>query len=130
MVTGGLSIIANLFGLISPSDPESTMQTLEEFGFFDSPDVDPEQLRQIVETMSAGGTVMSIVFSLLAIAVSGLVLYGGLQMRRLQSYGLSMTACILSFIPCFTSCCCILGLVFGIWGIVALNKPEVKEAFS
>jgi predicted Zn finger-like uncharacterized protein len=39
----------------------------------------------------------------------------------------TFTACILAMIPCVN--CCILGLPFGIWGLVVLNKPEVKDAF-
>jgi predicted Zn finger-like uncharacterized protein len=53
---------------------------------------------------------------------------GAIKMKRLQSFGLAMTACILAMIPC--NCCFILGIPFGIWGLVILNKPAVKEAFS
>jgi predicted Zn finger-like uncharacterized protein len=57
-----------------------------------------------------------------------LVTLGAVKMKNLSSYGFAMTSCILAMLPC--SLCCILGLPFGIWGIVVLNKPEVKEAFS
>lgn len=57
-----------------------------------------------------------------------IVLVGAVKMKSLSSYGLAMTACILAMLPC--SACCILGLPFGIWGLVALNNPAVKDAFS
>jgi hypothetical protein len=39
-----------------------------------------------------------------------------------------MTACILAMIPC--SACCLLGIPLGIWGLVVINNPEVRGAFS
>jgi hypothetical protein len=53
---------------------------------------------------------------------------GAWKMKNVQSYGLSMAACIMSCIPCYNSCC-LLGIPFGIWGIVVLLNPEVKDAF-
>ena len=55
------------------------------------------------------------------------IAFGGMKMRKLQSYGLSMTAAILAMLPC--SCCCIIGLPVGIWALVVLMKPEVKAAY-
>jgi predicted Zn finger-like uncharacterized protein len=66
-------------------------------------------------------------------AIFGLVYWtiatiGAVKMKNLSSYGFAMTACILGMLPC--SLCCVLGLPFGIWGLVVLNRPEVKDAFS
>jgi predicted Zn finger-like uncharacterized protein len=55
------------------------------------------------------------------------VLLGAVKMKSLSSYGFAMASCIMSMLPCH--CCCIFGLPFGIWGLVMLNKPEVKDAF-
>jgi predicted Zn finger-like uncharacterized protein len=57
-----------------------------------------------------------------------LVMVGAVKMKNLSSYGLAMTACIVAMLPC--SACCLLGLPFGIWGLVVLNNPDVKDAFS
>ncbi len=57
-----------------------------------------------------------------------IVLVGAVKMKNLSSYGFAMTACIMAMLPC--SLCCLLGLPFGIWGLVALNNPAVKDAFS
>ncbi len=77
--------------------------------------------------MVGGGT--GIVTGIIGIIIGVIVLVGAMKMRKLESYGFAMTASVLAMIPC-VSPCCILGLPFGIWAIVVLSKPEVKEAFS
>jgi len=70
----------------------------------------------------------AIIGSILGILSSVLVLFGGLKMKRLESYGLAMAASIIAMIPC-VSPCCLIGLPIGIWSVVILAKPEVKAAF-
>jgi hypothetical protein len=67
---------------------------------------------------------------LLSAAAAGLVVFGGLKFLRLQSRGLVITAAILMMVPCFSSCCCLIGLGFGIWALVLLNKPEIQAEFQ
>lgn len=81
-----------------------------------------EQLAQM-----AGGT-FGLVFGAIGLAVGGLIFYGAMQMRNLQSYGLSMAASILAMIPCISPCC-LLGLPIGIWCLVVLNDAQVKRGF-
>ena len=50
-------------------------------------------------------------------------------MLSLRSYEFAMVAAILAMIPCLTPCC-LLGLPFGIWAVVVLRKPGVKEYFN
>jgi hypothetical protein len=59
---------------------------------------------------------------------SSVLFWGGYQMKNLNSYSAAMTASILAMVPC--NCCCIFGLPFGIWSLVVLNKPEVRDAFD
>lgn len=54
-------------------------------------------------------------------------LFGSIQMLKGKSYGWAMTGAITGMLPC--SACCLLGLVFGIWAIVLLNQPDVKQVF-
>ncbi len=68
------------------------------------------------------------IIAVVSILVSGLILVGGIKMKRLENYGLVMAASIIAMIPCFSPCC-IVGLPIGIWAIVVLSKPEVKAAF-
>ena len=56
-----------------------------------------------------------------------LVLLAAVQMKGLRSFGFAMTGAILAMIPC--NVCCLLGLPFGIWALVVLNRPDVKSAF-
>ena len=62
--------------------------------------------------------------------MDGLVLFAGIEMLRLKSRALCMVACVVAMLPFTTYCCCLLGLPFGIWGLVILNKPEVKSHFT
>jgi hypothetical protein len=52
-----------------------------------------------------------------------------MKMQKLENHQLAFTASILAMIPC-VSPCCFLGLPFGIWALVVLNKPEVKSQFT
>lgn len=65
---------------------------------------------------------------ILSLIISGVMIFGALQMMKLRSYGLAMTSSILGMLPC--SFCCIAGLPIGIWSVIVLMKPEVKAAFS
>ncbi|MEY2428203.1 MAG: hypothetical protein QOJ40_1088, partial [Verrucomicrobiota bacterium] len=71
---------------------------------------------------------LTTVSSIIGIAVSGLILFGGLKMKKLESHGLAMGASIIAMIPCISPCC-LVGLPIGIWAVVVLSKPEVKGAF-
>jgi hypothetical protein len=64
----------------------------------------------------------------ISLAVGGVIITGCQKMMKLESYGWSMAACILSMIPCLAPCC-LVGLPVGIWGLVVLNDPAVKSAF-
>ena len=48
-------------------------------------------------------------------------------MRRLQSYGMAITACILAMI---TPPGLVLGLPLGIWALIILSRPEVRDVFD
>ena len=75
------------------------------------------------------GVVIGGAMDVLGIVLQFVVIFGALQMRQLKSYSMAMAASIISCIPCLTACC-ILGIPFGIWGLVALNDPMVKQAFE
>jgi len=88
------------------------------------PDI-PPQVRAFVENMRGP---MAGVISLVVAAVNGFVLFGAIKLLRLQNFGLVMAAVIVAMLPC--QCCCLLGLPFGIWALVIMNKPEVKSHFG
>jgi hypothetical protein len=72
--------------------------------------------------------VLPILLLLVLSLLSGiLMIVGGLKMLRLESYGWSLTACIIAVLP--FNPVGILGLVVGIWGLVVLNQRDVQKAF-
>ena len=71
------------------------------------------------------GMVVAFVFAYLFLL---LMLGGAIQMARLKTWGLALTACILALLPC--NCpLCFGGLALGIWGITMLCLPSVRKAF-
>lgn len=76
-----------------------------------------------------GGQIACIIVEAIAILLQLLVIWGALQMLRLKNRKSAMIANIISVIPCFTACC-LLGIPFGIWGIVTLNDPTVSKHFE
>ena len=58
---------------------------------------------------------------------SALVLFGARKMRKLKSYRLSVTSCILSMFHPF---CFLVGLPLGIWGLTVLANPRVQSLFN
>jgi predicted Zn finger-like uncharacterized protein len=59
---------------------------------------------------------------------SGIVLTCAVKLKNLSSFGYSCFGAILAMLPC--SACCLLGLPFGIWALVAMNREDVKRAFG
>jgi hypothetical protein len=71
---------------------------------------------------------LAVASGIIGIFVSGLILFGGIKMKRLENHGLAMAASIVAMIPCISPCC-LVGLPIGIWAVIVLSKPEVKGAF-
>jgi len=84
----------------------------------------PEMRRVLI----ANQGVLGILRALFGLAMNGAILYGAIKMLRLQGHTFAIITCILAMLPC--SCCCLFGMPFGIWGLVVLNKPEVKSQFT
>lgn len=87
-----------------------------------------EQIRimnQIRDVMKVGMLPWLGVMALVAI----ITLIGGVKLMNLSSPGFVTFSAILSMLPCVSGCC-LLGLVFGIWALVAMGKPEVKAGFA
>ena len=66
--------------------------------------------------------------SIVGLIVAAFIIYAALKMKELQQWNLAIVASVLAMIPCISPCC-IIGLPIGIWALVVLNRPEVKEAF-
>lgn len=86
------------------------------------------------DTLAAlvGGSVLLAIGSI-GLIVGGLVVYGAFKMSRLESHGLAMTAAILSMVPCLAPCSCSclpLSLPLGVWALIVLNDPAVRQSFA
>ena len=117
IVLGVLGILAGLWSLFAGG---VSVQQLVDMG------VDPDQAEEVAKYVSSGGKILP----LFGIAVAGFITWAGLQMKALKSWTAAVIANVLVMIPCFTSCCCVVGIPLGIWGLVVLMKPEVKSAFQ
>ncbi len=72
--------------------------------------------------------IFGVATNFVTLAVSALIFWGASKMKQLENHGLAVLASILAILPC-VSPCCVLGLPFGIWALVVLYRPEVKNAF-
>lgn len=57
------------------------------------------------------------------------VIVGCLCMITVKMRGLAVAAAIVAVIPCLSPLL-VLGIPFGIWSLVVLNNPDVREAFE
>jgi hypothetical protein len=133
MILGGLAVLLFLSSLFS--DLSGGDRMLIDFARSRLDDLPPElrnAFREALDEGAKGSRVGSILQNLVGIVTAALTVFGGLQMRRLKSWGLALTSALLVFIPCGSHlcCCCGLGPAVGIWALVMLTKPEVKSAFS
>lgn len=65
----------------------------------------------------------------LGIGLSIIGLIGSIFLLRGRNYGLAMTGAIVTMLNP-GACCCVLGIAFGIWGLVVLLKPEAQAVFN
>ncbi|MDA1015192.1 MAG: DUF4339 domain-containing protein [Planctomycetota bacterium] len=79
--------------------------------------------------MFVNGTIGAGIIVGCILVVNFLILIGAINLHLTKSYGLAMTGAILSLIPCITSCC-IGGIPIGIWALVVLNDPDVRDSFG
>jgi hypothetical protein len=117
IVMASIGILLNLLGAFRDFTGANT--------FHQPPNANlsPQVVKWIETWQGPAGGVIALLF----MAVNVFVLLGALKMMRLQSRTMAMGACIASLIP--LNCCCLL-IPFGIWGLVAMNKPEVKSQFT
>jgi hypothetical protein len=81
--------------------------------------------------VTSGPTVLFMVaipFLLLQLPVAGIILMGAIKMRRLEMYGLAVTASIVAMLPCHPGF--LIGLPVGLWALIVLLRPETKAAFD
>jgi len=70
-----------------------------------------------------------VLWGVVLVLASSFVLYGAIQMKNLKNYGTARAAAFVSVIPLLGPCC-VLGIPFGIWALVTLGRPGVKDQFE
>jgi hypothetical protein len=78
---------------------------------------------QVGGMIGAGVVVPLMALASLAVGICGYLMYSR------KSYSAAMTGAVISCIPC-CSPLCIVGIPFGIWALIVLYDPLVKEGFS
>lgn len=81
------------------------------------------------ESYKAGQMIGVVVGALVYLIGSIVAIFGGISMMRGKGYRNAFAAAVVACIPCLSPCI-LLGIPFGIWGIVALNNPETKAFFA
>ena len=116
LVVGVIHLLLGVFSVIAGDDFNRTM--LEWLQQHD-PDLD----------VSSFPTSRGLVFDALHLLIAVLTAAGGYMMMQGRSWGLALTAAILTMVPCLGPCCGLF-LPVGIWAVIVLMKPEVKRAFQ
>lgn len=123
IVMAGLGIALFLFGaagqFMGSALPQQPIPS-------DLPPALQNMLRSIENSRGPLGGILDLFFA----AMNGLVLFSAIKMLKLQSRALVIAGCIVAMLPFTVNCCCLLGIPFGIWGLVVVNKPEVKSQFT
>ncbi|PIE01648.1 MAG: hypothetical protein CSA81_10835 [Acidobacteria bacterium] len=120
-----MQIIGLLTRLVSSQDPEVVMKQMNEAFSQMGWDINPEMYEPLFNQQGVYGIISS-VFGLIMV---GIVFYGGLKMKKLENWGLSLAASILAIVPCLSPCCCI-GMPIGIWALIVLLDDHVKDGFK
>jgi hypothetical protein len=120
LVTGILNMALAVVDLIA------RIFMLANFGQGQAPPNLPPFLQEVFNNRSA--IAIGIATDAVGIVLAILIMVGSVRMRRLESYGMSVAASVISMLPCVTACCC-LGIPFGIWSLIVLNRPEVRSCF-
>jgi len=61
--------------------------------------------------------------------VAAFIIFAALKMKDLKQWSLAVAASVLAMLPCISPCC-VIGLPIGIWCLVILMRPQVKDAFT
>jgi len=81
------------------------------------------------ETGGSNVLIVSAMYHGISMLYCVLLISGAFSMMRQGSYMWAMTVCILAMIP-FLGPCYFFAVPFGVWGLIVLRRPNVRESFS
>lgn len=108
--TGFLTLISGLIRLIGIVGKEKL------------PTHEAERIGYLMGTFGGYG------LALISLLIAPVIVVGAIKMMKGKSRGLAFAAAIFSILP-FTSCCFFISIIFGVWALVVLLQPDVKEFF-
>ena len=76
-----------------------------------------------------GRRVGQFLFAAMLMVCYTMELIGAYHLHAHRSRTLALIGAILCCVPCLSPCL-VMGIPFGIWALVVLNKPEVRAAFT
>ncbi len=124
LVTGIISLVMSVGSLIMHLTVVLGFRTASPL-----PEAPSPELQQIFTMLNALNGPLGLVSDMFSLTMGVLITLGAMKMKNLQNYTFAYTISILAMIPCLSPCC-LLGLPFGIWALVVLNKPEIKSQFN
>jgi hypothetical protein len=116
IIVGCLGFIASIYGVVNAivSDPPPVAPGA------------PEWAKAFAE--GSVGTSAAIIQSIFLI-INIVIIFGGIRMFRFQGWGVCLASSVLAIVN-FGTCCCVIGAPIGIWALIVLNMPDVKQAFN
>jgi hypothetical protein len=133
MMVGGLNLLVTLYFLVGTVNAavkpaqqlwDEANTAFERLGMKQSlAGSTPDEFKTQSILINGVGVGLTFLCALLSIL-------GGWRMYALRSYGLCVVGAVAAAIPCLSgSACCGLGEIVGLWALIVLLKPEVREAF-
>lgn len=125
LLLGGVGFLCTTYQVltIGPADPAAIQEFARKFG-----GDDPEARQIIIDgfefAQGPGGTLLRVFF----LFHSLLIIAGALAMMNRRLYGLAVVGSLASMIY-VNYCCCLLGLPIGLWALLVLLTPEVRDSF-
>jgi hypothetical protein len=83
---------------------------------------------KVDEGLLVGTIVRMVLGTISTLAMSGVVLSGGMRMKNRSGYGYAVAASVIAMLPC--QCCFLIGFPVGVWSLIILLQDDVKRDFD
>jgi hypothetical protein len=141
IVVGVLNLLVALFyaGVtifiaVQPADKMHEMQidTYETLGksYPFAKEMAAAMRKQDPEDQKVKSVATNSITSAVLLVAALVVIFGGMRMLQMRSYGMCILASIVTSIPCISpTCCCGVGAIVGVWSIIVLLDETVRGFF-
>jgi len=112
------------------NDPQELAKVREEAKRGQGRQLSDEEKQRIDGIFDAMTSPEYVAYLSTVIFLNAVIFVGAIQMLRLRTRPLAIAAGVLACIPLLASPCCFIGIPFGLWALVGLFQPEVRDAFG